>query len=94
MTEHIRGIVAGFLKELKKKKSGRDEIFDLVKDVIDPKTKQHIKGVSVKKDQMIFYVDSSVWGYQLSLLKPNILKQLKEHPEHHINNIYIKVQSR
>ena len=94
MTEHIRGIVAGFLKELKKKKNNKDELFDLIQDVIDPKTKKHIKGISLKKNQMVFYVDSSVWGYQLNLLKPNILKRLREQKDCCITNIFIKVQSR
>jgi hypothetical protein len=94
MTDHIRGIIAGFLSDLKKKKSDKDKIFEIIQGVIDSNTKEHIKDFKIEKDQMIFYVDSSVWGYQLNLLKPTILNKLKTESSGKIKSVLVRVRLR
>ena len=93
MTEHIRGIIAGFLNDLKKKKSDKDRIFQTIRDIIDPNTKPHIKDFQLKQRQIFFYVDSAVWGYQLNLLKPQMLDILQKKFPNQVDDIFIKVRS-
>lgn len=93
MTEHIRGIIAGFLNDLKKKKSDKDRIFQTIRGTIDSNTKPHIKDFQLKQKRIFFYVDSAVWGYQLNLLKPQMLDLLKKEFPDQIDDIFIKVRS-
>jgi hypothetical protein len=90
---HIKNLITSFLKDLEKNKPKKEKIYSLIEGLLDNKLKDHLSSYKVYRGNLIFYVDSAIWSYQLHLLKTKILETIKkEAPQ--IKNIKIKINKK
>ena len=78
MPDHIRNLIGNIVKEIKKDKKSKDKILYIVEKLIDKRTQSHIKSYRLYKKELFFYVDSSIWGYEVNLRRKKILDELKK----------------
>jgi len=88
VAEHIQESLSQFLDNLKRKNSEKKEILLVLNKVLNKNIQKHICGIRFYKKSLIIKVDNNLWGYQLNLLMPQILKLLQEKG---IEKIKIKV---
>lgn len=78
MAEHIQKSLSQFLNNLKRKDSEKKEILFILNKILNKDIQEHICNIRFYKKSLIIKVDNNLWGYQLNLLIPQILKLLQE----------------
>jgi len=91
VSEHIKNTLGGFLNDLKIKQKSNQQVRQVLDSVFDENTRKHIQGYKKYKETLIIYVDSSMWSFQINLLKTKILEQI-HHITKNINKISVKVR--
>jgi len=76
VAEHIQKSLSQFLNNLKK--DSKKEILLVLNNVLNKDIQKHICDIRFYKKSLIIKVDNNLWGYQLNLLVPQILKLLQE----------------
>jgi hypothetical protein len=90
---HIKNLITNFLRDFERNRLEKEKIRSLIEDLLDDKLKSHLHSYKVYRRNLIFHVDSAIWGYQLHLLKTKILEVIKkEIPQ--IKHIKIKIGKR
>jgi len=88
VAEHIRKSLFRFLNNLKRKKIEKKDVLLILNKILNKNIQKHICGIRFYKNNLIIKVDNNLWGYQLNLLSPQILKSFQEKG---IEKIKIKV---
>jgi len=89
---HIKHLIGKFLNQYKQNTNIKQEITRRVYAVINKKLQPHVKIGKLYKDKVVLYVDCSVVGYEVNLLKEKILEEVnKIHPN--IKTVIIKTKS-
>lgn len=93
MPEHIKHSLTQLIKNLKAKSKDKKEISSVLREVFNEKIQYHIQGYRTYKKNLIIYVDSSLWSFDVHLLKPKLLEKLHQ-IKSEIRTIKIKIQAK
>lgn len=75
--EHISQTLKGVIKGIEQKQSSPvNEVFRLFKASLASRERRHVKCNVLKNGVLTVNVDSSVWLYQLSFKKEDLLKKI------------------
>ena len=75
--EHISQTLKGVIKGIAEKQSSpANEVFRLFKASLASRERRHVKCSVLKNGVLTVNVDSSVWLYQLSFKKEDLLKKI------------------
>jgi predicted nucleic acid-binding Zn ribbon protein len=76
--DQVKDIVDSVILKLLKKDSPQSKnIENIWQKAAGKKIQQHTKLAGLKQDQLVVYVDSPAWLYQLNLLKNKMLKEIQ-----------------
>ncbi len=78
MPTHIKNLISEVVKELRKNNKSKEKIISVIDNLIDKKIQKHIKSYRIYKKSLIFYVDSSIWIFEVNLFKKRVLDELKK----------------
>lgn len=92
MAEHIQKSLTQFLDNLKKKNSDKKEILLVLNKILNKDIQKHIQNIHLYKDNLVIKVDNALWGYQLNLLTPQILRLLQKKGIERVKDIKVKVK--
>lgn len=90
MPTHIKSLINKVVKELRNDNKSKEKILSVIENLIDKKIQKHIKSYRLYKKNLIFYVDSSIWIFEVNLFKKKVLDELKKE-NLGVKNIKIKI---
>jgi hypothetical protein len=75
----IKDILAGVIEKIAcAKPKHYDRLQEVWQEIAGKKAMQHSKVAGIKDDQILIYVDSSAWLYQMNLEKEGSLNKFKQ----------------
>ena len=89
--EQIKGIISQVISNISSgKPEVRNKIQRLWQNIAEPKAIQHTAVVGLQKGELVIYVDSPAWLFQMNLKKRKLFERLKvEFPK--LSNIRFKI---
>ena len=90
MATKLKDILHSFLETKQRDILKQEKLEKEIKKTLTEELQKHIIFKGVRKNKLVFYVDSSVTHYQVNLLKKNILKQVSKNFEN-ITGLVIEI---
>lgn len=78
MVTQLKNIIEKFLKSQQKRAQETEKVNTIVEAILDDETKKHTQLAGLYKNNLVLYVDSSAWLFQLNLQKNNILGAIQK----------------
>lgn len=78
MATHIKHIISQFLQKTKEQKDEKEQIQEIIEQVLEAKIKKYVRFEDVYKKNLIFYSAEAGARFDFNLKKNKLLKKIKE----------------